>query len=509
MSAEPLQQPPYLDWNLDRWKLCVILLLFLALLAASIFRPTTSAPTARLGVESLAGPVSSNSVRLSASIEQVQSTARQLTPPSPLPAQLEAPPLPLTLASLAPNAVVPLPSVGMLEGTAFPGSRVEIRGQFLPSAQNALGTPVAASERLVGAAVANADGRWRVSPEPSMEPGHYVLSVRQVDEQGVVKATTPPVVVTVLAAGEGGPLSLTTPAIRFPAVGARLHSGRITFTGNGLPGMRVRLYLDNRDLGETTVNSRDEWRLATDGEIAEGIYIVRAAALNPQGEIFAESPPVAFVVFNSPMGAIPPAPGVAAVRSLKVSSVSFGGQQQQSMVLSGVATPHAAVTAWAGEQPVSFVNSGVDGRWQIWLPGEEWRSHLEELEIRTQHGESIALSARAQMPSPVEASATPVLLSPRAGQVLTTRRPLLLGLAQPSSEVAVVVNSVVVARVLTDDRGQWTFQVVDPLPSGQVALTATTQTAGEESGALLMTSPPVVITIVPQLSNPGPADRQS
>jgi hypothetical protein len=141
-----------------------------------------------------------------------------------------------------------------------------------------------------------------------------------VDEDGNILSVAPPAVVVVLNSGEQGPLSLAIPVIRFPAPAARLRAGPTVFLGSGLPGMRVRLYLDDRAVAEGVVNTREEWRLMPKGDLTPGVYVAQVAALNPQGEIIAESPPVAFSVVEAVESMVPvqiEAPPVVSLDSLQ------------------------------------------------------------------------------------------------------------------------------------------------------------------------------------------------
>jgi hypothetical protein len=49
---------------------------------------------------------------------------------------------------------------------------------------------------------------------------------------------------------------------------------------------------------------------------------------------------------------------------------------------------------------------------------------------------------------------------------------LLLGLAQPMTDVAILVNRQVVAQVQADPDGGWSYRVSEPLPNGAVTLAA-------------------------------------
>jgi hypothetical protein len=85
-----------------------------------------------------------------------------------------------------------------------------------------------------------------------------------------------------------------------------------------------------------------------------------------------------------------------------------------------------------------------------------------------------------------------VLLAPRSGQLLASRRPLLQGLAQSGTEVTVLINGRVVARVTADGQGRWAYKMVDPLPVGESMLVVSGQGATVANSA---TAEPVVVTV--------------
>jgi hypothetical protein len=87
----------------------------------------------------------------------------------------------------------------------------------------------------------------------------------------------------------------------------------------------------------------------------------------------------------------------------------------------------------------------------------------------------------------------PILLSPRAGEVLKNPRPLLVGVAQPATDVAILVNREVVAAVRADLAGDWSFRLVEPLPTGAVALAAACM--AEERPEQM--AAPIVVTVMP------------
>ncbi|OUC09014.1 hypothetical protein RY27_05490, partial [Litorilinea aerophila] len=89
----------------------------------------------------------------------------------------------------------------------------------------------------------------------------------------------------------------------------------------------------------------------------------------------------------------------------------------------------------------------------------------------------------------------PVILWPRPGQDLATRRPLVQGLAVPTGQVNLQVNGITVARIRADAWGQWAYRPAEALPQGPVTLQAELQREGLPHPR----SEPVRVTIPPRL----------
>jgi hypothetical protein len=490
MSRSLFDKPPYFDWRIDRWKVGLIVLLFLALLLATLVDPQRD----RSPGWTAAGPLMPDEGGAVVTEAAEEPPAQESDPTAAL--FDHADDLPLTLASIGPNSVAPPEAVAVLSGTARPGNRVEVRAQHIPAPAAGDGSFGDGTEMLLGVATADTRGLWTLALEESLAAGQQALSLRELDDQGDIVSVASPVVITVLAAGEEGPVSLATPSIRFPAAAARLRGGRITFVGSGLPGMRVRLYLNNRQIAEGAADMREEWRITPEAEIPPGVYVARAAALDPQGEIVAESPPVAFVVLEAVEGAIPKLPDADPTIPLALTGAAMWGRNGL-LVLTGRATPHSTVSAWRDEAALRYVNARLDGGWQMWLisaaPSHSTYATEPELTLRTNLGESIrrqesALGATAAAPY------QPILLSPKEGEVLANGQPVLHGLAHPASGVNVKVNSLTVARLVADARGQWAYQPPEPLPAGEVAIAACAETAAQGDAE----SPPIYVTAPPQ-----------
>jgi hypothetical protein len=244
------------------------------------------------------------------------------------------------------------------------------------------------------------------------------------------------------------------------------------------------------------VTAREEWRLTPNSELAPGVYTARVAALNLEDEIVAESAPVAFVVQDEPLGLVIPVRTPTPTVPLTISSLSFGDRRRQTLVVRGKATPHAGISAWIEGEPVKVTNAATDGGWQVWLYNEDEWAAGTTVEIRSSFGERLVAETETFELDEEIPLFTPMLLRPKPGDVLTTRRPVLMGLAQPASEVAVMVNNRLVARVIADQQGLWAHQLVEPLPPGNSTLTAAvegTWTTPDLRGQ------PILVALAPRL----------
>ncbi len=125
MSHNLFEKPPYFDWKIDRWKVGLTVLLFVALLLSTLINPhwDRSAEWTAVGpLEPKSADVAGSEPQTSATATAVPQDVKNVTPVA----------LPLTLASIGPNTVVPFGSVTALGGTAGPGNSVEVSAAAYP-----------------------------------------------------------------------------------------------------------------------------------------------------------------------------------------------------------------------------------------------------------------------------------------------------------------------------------------------------------------------------------------
>jgi hypothetical protein len=230
--------------------------------------------------------------------------------------------------------------------------------------------------------------------------------------------------------------------------------------------------LNNNFVAESLVSSQDDWLIKPEQELTPGVYTARVTALNPQGDVLAESAPVIFVVQEEATQSSLPLTLPAPTLPLTISGLAYGDRRRTTLLVNGLATPHSAVAAWMEGQPVKAVNAALDGRWLLSIENIVSFEDTVDLEVRSNFGERVRTDTQLQRPVLITLPERPRLVSPRAGEVLTNPRPLLVGVAQPMTNVAILVNRQVVAEVQADTEGSWSYRVVEPLPNGAVALAA-------------------------------------
>ena len=100
----------------------------------------------------------------------------------------------------------------------------------------------------------------------------------------------------VLAPPDAAPRLLTVPAepagssgqVALRVVDYDAH-GAIRFAGTARPGTSVRIYIDNRPVGEAAADAQGRWNLVPDGAVAAGGHQLRADDLGPRGEVLSRA----------------------------------------------------------------------------------------------------------------------------------------------------------------------------------------------------------------------------
>ncbi|WP_225766590.1 LysM peptidoglycan-binding domain-containing protein [Inquilinus sp. Marseille-Q2685] len=180
-------------------------------------------------------------------------------------------------------------------------------------------------DRQIGSAQADSSGNWVFVSDAPIAAGDHQLSLRLADgstasgevatvvvpERGRDIAGRPaagsgssPLVLLTPQQGQGAstvlqaPLSTPRPAAAAPGgAGGALsidvidygEGGTVIVSGRGKADATVRLYLDNRPIGEGRTDGKGLFRIQAEGRIAPGIYRLRADLLDAAGKVTARA----------------------------------------------------------------------------------------------------------------------------------------------------------------------------------------------------------------------------
>jgi nucleoid-associated protein YgaU len=244
-----------------------------------------------------------------------------LPQPAPQPAQAQQGQSVPTLAQAAPAPAPaapsaaphpPAPSVDVVRIDQY-GSLV-MAGRAQPGEMLTIHNGVT----LLGSVTADADGQWVFLPDAALPSGVHQLSVadhtanpKDAAAQTTVLLSLPGAAgggmtasvpgtqlksgpMIVLSQGNAPPRLLLAPPGSHPGpVGLDIvqydEKGRISFTGHARPGRVVRLYVNDRPLGDAVANAQGVWTLSPTTDMPPGIYQLRTDELAPSGRVMARS----------------------------------------------------------------------------------------------------------------------------------------------------------------------------------------------------------------------------
>jgi nucleoid-associated protein YgaU len=190
------------------------------------------------------------------------------------------------------------------------GGRTVVAGRAAPGAEVAL----RAGDRVIDRVRASRSGEWVATPLEPLAPGGQELSIAarsagapaieaeqivvvvvpeplQSQPAAVAVATPPaePVAVLLPKAGGGGGRILQAPG-RLSSGGQLAlvvldydDSGRTRLTGEALPGMPVRVYVDDQPSAEVLAEPSGQWTAVLEQKLAPGDYTLRLDQLGTEG----------------------------------------------------------------------------------------------------------------------------------------------------------------------------------------------------------------------------------
>lgn len=205
-----------------------------------------------------------------------------------------------------------------IEKPTFDIVRINPQGNAVIAGHAAPGSEVTIAEggKEVGRAQADQHGDWVFVPSAPLAPGareltlaertpdgsetkgdrSVLLVVPETAAAGTVPApnATPPL--AVLTGPNAAPLVLTGPA-QPPGTASASHPrlalgaaeyddrGEIRLSGTAPPGATVRLYVDNRPVGQAVANPDGQWTVSGENTVGPGTHSLRLDQIAPNGTV--------------------------------------------------------------------------------------------------------------------------------------------------------------------------------------------------------------------------------
>ena len=308
-----------------------------------------------------------------------------------------------------------------LRGTGTPGSVVRILVDGKP----------------VGTAEVAADGSWSY-PITLDEPGDHEITMEGLDEEGAVAATS-------------GPLMLTLPSLSelsfaLPEEEAAMLAGKETMLrGTGVPGGKVKVLVDGKEVGTADVAADGTWSFPYTFAKA-GEYQFSLESFDAEGNSLGTSEPAQLMIGSALASPTFDLPEMGALKAGKEG------------ILRGTGVPGGKVKVLVDGKEVGTADVAADGTWAFpytFARAGEYRFSLESFDAE---GNSLGSS------DPVElvvgpALAAPTFDFPKAGAALERGVLEFRGTGTPGATLEILDKGKVVDKVVVGADGKWVYSL--------------------------------------------------
>jgi hypothetical protein len=314
--------------------------------------------------------------------------------------------------------------------------------------------------------IADAQTNFAVAPTSLLADGPHTVTATARDAAGNTSPQSAPVSFVV------DTLPPAIPVVLAPVDGAALNTATPVVTGTGEPGSQVSLLVDGVLVGAVTVaaDGTFSFTLGSPQPLGEGTHVLVAVASDAAGNVSPSSAPIGFLVDLTP----PPPPMVTAPAAGQ--SLATG-----TPTIAGTAEPGASVRVFVDGTELGRVTSGPAGTWGYTLTTSQGLtdgSHVTVADARDAAGNQSLTSVVVGFTVDTTPPGAPVLTNPIANTEVSPSL-TVLGQAEPSSLVTVLLDGQSVGTVTTTSGGTFGLPMGTPLSMGRHVVSAyATDTVG-------------------------------
>ena len=326
-----------------------------------------------------------------------------------------------------------------------------------------------------------------------------ILLLWRCSPTGRTAAPAPTPIAQVAAPPTPAPAATATPEPTpepTPAVGAptldlpdgALKAGKVTLSGTGTPGSKVRVIVDGQEAGTAEVGPDGRWSLPVEFD-GPGQRRVQLEAVDDSGTVLAASEPKSLDVA--------PAFVPLAVQVPDRGTLLPPGEEPATtrLTLSGTGEPGATVEVWAGDQLLGTTRVGSDGTWTFDQEVALAAGH-HDVVVRMLDADGNVLGASD--PFRVEV-AEPTVAAPTVRLQADGDELILEGTGAPGSRLQIVIDGQVVETVTVGEDGSWSAVIGLAPGDHEVNVQGV-----DASGNIVAESEPLSWTQPERAAEPGP-----
>ncbi|MBW8686961.1 Ig-like domain-containing protein [Chitinophaga rhizophila] len=331
----------------------------------------------------------------------------------------------------------------------------------------------------IGTTTAGATGNYTYTFNPALPDADYAITVTATDIAGNISAQSPALNITIDASAPATPAA---PEL----VGSQnglTNDATPSITGKAEPNSTVTIYVDGKAVGNVKADSKGEYTYTFTPALADGKHNITVTATDAAGNTSGISP--ALVIVIDTQAPQPP-------------TLTTGKQPTNNTTpaLTGKAEPNSTVTIYVdgkvagtvtadgnGDYSYTITPALADGEYNVTATSTDAAGNTS----RPSTTLNIIVDTKAPDAPTIE------LVTPAYKGVINTTKPIVAGVAEPNSTVAIYADGKFMGTVVAAADGKYTYTFTSPgLSQGSHQVSAT---ASDAAGNISLPGTPLIFAV--------------